>query len=108
MDRKWDVSKRGQIDKFKIDLNTRLRKFKQEFGVEFLERVRQRTPVRTGALKNGWGFTLKLESIEVYNTQEYAAYVEYGTEKMEPRRMLTVTVLEAEQIAEVAKERAQK
>jgi len=105
-DREWDVSKGGEIDKFNIDLDTRLRRFKEEWGVEFLERVRARTPVRTGALQGGWGFDQKKESIDVWNTQEYAGYVEYGTEKMAPRAMLRTTLLEAEQITEVAKEKA--
>jgi hypothetical protein len=102
----YNVNNPGEINAFNIDLQTRLRNFKREFGVEFLERVRQRTPVRTGDLQNGWGFDMKQESINVWNTQDYAAHVEQGTEKMAPRRMLAVTVLEREQIAEVAKEKA--
>ena len=69
----------GTIDKFAVELDTKLRRFKEEFGVELLERTRARTPVKSGALKGGWGFTNKKTSIEIYNTQEYAAYVEFGT-----------------------------
>jgi hypothetical protein len=104
----YDLSKKGEIDKFNINLDTRLRKFKQEFGIEFLERLRARTPVRSGDLQEGWGFDMKQQSIDIWNTQDYAAYVEYGTEKMAPRAMLRTTLLEKEQIAEVAKQRSEK
>lgn len=104
----YNASNPGEIDKFIVDLDTRLRRFKEEFGMELMERVKQKTPVRTGALRDGWGFEQKRESISVYNTQEYAGYVEYGTEKMAPRAMLRTTLLEKEQIAQVAKERSEK
>lgn len=96
----------GEIDKVIIDLQTKLRKFPQLFLIEFLERVKRRTPVRTGKLQNGWGGTSKAGVIEVYNTQEYAEYVENGTPKMAPKGMLRATVLEVEQIAEVAAQQA--
>lgn len=107
-DKKWDLSKKGEIDKFNVDLETRLKKFKEEFGIELLERVRARTPVRTGDLKGGWGFQMRQESIDIYNTKDYAGYVEFGTEKMAPRAMLRTSLLEKEQIAEIAKEKASK
>lgn len=96
----------GTIDKFSVELDTKLRRFKEEFGVELLERTRARTPVRSGALKGGWGFRNKATSIEIYNTQEYAAYVEFGTEKMAPRGMLRTSLLEADDITRVAKDKA--
>ena len=108
MDRKYNVNNPGEITKFNIDLETRLRNFKKEWAFEFLERVRARTPVRTGALQEGWGFKPRLESIDIYNVEDYAGYVEYGTEKMAPRAMLRTTLLEAEQIAAIAKERSEK
>jgi hypothetical protein len=89
-------------------LNTRLRKFKSEFGVEFMERVKEKTPVITGRLQNGWGFTMKQTDIEIWNVQDYASYVEYGTPKMAPRGMLRRTLLESQDIAKVAMERAKK
>lgn len=98
---------KGEIDNVFAGLQTQLRNFKEEFGMEFMERVKSRTPVRTGHLQNSWGFTMKKTDIEIYNTAEYAAYVEYGTEHIEPRGMLRATLLEVEQIAEVAKERAE-
>jgi len=93
----------GEIDNVFIELDTKLRKFKEAHGVELMERVKQRTPVDTGHLQNSWGFQMKSTSYEVYNTKDYAAYVEYGTEKMAPRGMLRTTLLEVDQITEVAK-----
>jgi len=100
------MTSNGEIDGVVAGLNTKLRKFKEEWGVECLERVRARTPVLTGALKSGWGFDMKATDIEIYNTMDYAAYVEYGTPKMAPRAMLGTTLLEADQITDVAKKKA--
>ena len=100
------MSFEGQIDKFLVQLDTNRRRLKEEFGVELLERTRQRTPVRTGALLGGWGFTVKKDSIEIYNTQDYAGFVEYGTIYMAPRAMLRTSLMEADQILQVAKEKA--
>ncbi len=98
--------KTGEIDKVFAGLNTKLRRFKSEFGMEFVERVEARTPVISGILQSGWGFTSKATDIEIWNLREYASYVEYGTPKMAPRGMLRATILECEDIAEVAAERA--
>ena len=98
----------ADIDKVFANLNTRLRNFKREFGVEFMERVKVRTPVKTGRLQGGWGFTMKQSDIEIYNVVEYASFVEYGTPRMAPRGMLRTTLLESNDIAKVAKERASK
>ena len=96
----------GEIDGIFAGLDTSLRKFKREFGVELLERVKARTPVDTGHLQNSWGFTEKARDIEIYNTKDYAAYVEYGSEHNRPVGMLSTTLLEAEQIAAVARQKA--
>lgn len=88
-------------------LDTRLRKFKEQFGVEAVERMKQRTPVRTGVLKESYGFTLKAKDVEFWNLAPYATYVENGTPHMAPRAMMRTTLLlESEQIAEVAATKA--
>jgi hypothetical protein len=89
-----------------LGIKTRLRKFRHEFGKEFLARVQERTPVVTGTLHAGWEYQLKEQDVEVRNRVPYASYVERGTDKMEPRGMLAATKEEAKEIAEVAKERA--
>ncbi|MEJ7929848.1 HK97-gp10 family putative phage morphogenesis protein [Ramlibacter sp. AN1015] len=91
-----------------LGIKTRLRNFRHEFGKEFVERVKQKTPVITGTLQQGWEYQLKEQEVEVRNKVPYASFVEYGTSKMEPRAMLQTTREEAEQIAQVAKERAER
>lgn len=81
------------------ELNIALDGFAEEFADIFMGRVRRRTPVRTGALRDGWTSEVTENSITIENNVEYAAHVEYGTYKMEPRRMLTSTLMEAEDIA---------
>lgn len=96
----------GTIKQFNIELETKLRRFKREFGIEFLSRVKERTPVRTGALQRGWHQTQRETSIDISNTKDYAAYIEYGTPTIAPRAMLRTTMEEAEIIVEIAAERA--
>jgi hypothetical protein len=91
-----------------LGMKTRLRIFRDEFGKEFTARVKARTPVDTGALQEGWEFQMKDQDVEVRNRLPYASYVERGTEKMEGRFMLATTADEAEQIAQVARERAER
>lgn len=98
----------AEINNVFAGLDTRLRNFKKEFGMEFMDRVKAKTPVRTGTLQNSWGFTEKKTDIEIYNVAPYARYVEEGTEKMAPARMLALTMDESKQIAEVAAKRAKK
>lgn len=91
-----------------MNLDTRLKRFKQEFGMEFTERVQQKTPVRSGHLQKMWGFTIKAKDIEVWNAAPYASFVENGTPEMEPHRMLARTVLEKDEITELAIQRSKK
>lgn len=87
-------------------VKTLLRKFRQEVGKETVARVKQRTPVITGTLQEGWEYQLKEKDVEIRNKVPYASYVERGTSKMEPRAMLRTTLAEMDQIVEVASERA--
>ncbi len=96
----------GEIDKLYVGLDTKLRKFKQEFASEFVQRVEERTPVDTGKLKAGWVTKQTQTGFEISNTQPYAGYVENGTDKMAPRLMIATTLVEKDQITEIAKERA--
>lgn len=96
----------GDIDKVFIDLGTRLRKFKEEYAIEFQQRLEAKTPVRSGDMKKGWGNTIKQEGFEVWNTQDYAGYVNYGTPYQAPQRMIERTAAEGEAIAKVAARKA--
>jgi HK97 gp10 family phage protein len=96
----------SDIDKVFAELDTGLRKFKREWGIEFQERVQRRTPVVTGNLQKSWGFTEKAKDVEIWNLADYASYVEYGTPHQAPQAMMRTTLEEKEQISEVAAQRA--
>lgn len=87
----------------KVDLSTMnavSEQFLQQFMEEFKRRVEEKTPVQTGALRDGWRLTQQGQSEAVLtNTEDYAAAVEYGTVKMEPRAMVRRTIEEREDIA---------
>ena len=98
----------AEIQSVVADLKTRLRKFPKEFAVEFQKRCEDRSPVRTGALKGGWGNEVKNGVVEIYNTKDYASFVEMGTVHHAPVGMMRATALEAEEIAALAVERSKK
>lgn len=83
-----------------------LEKVPEEFAKEFKTRVEDRTPVRTGTLKRGWNIEPTSTGVSIVNDVEYSSFVEYGTYKMEGRFMMTSTMLEADQILEIAVQRA--
>jgi uncharacterized protein CbrC (UPF0167 family) len=92
-----------------IDVTKKIGQVKQAFADEFLRRVVQRTPVRTGLLKDSWDMAVKRGKIELKNIakneegDEYVTYVEFGTYKMPGFFMVTLTVIEAEEILQIAK-----
>lgn len=81
-----------------VNLKGQLDTFLNEFADEFLVRVRARTPWVTGDLNKGFSTKVVDNTVELYNTMPYFDFVEYGTPRMTPRRMVTRTVLEAEDI----------
>ena len=92
------------IDEFVKKLESATR---DEFEKEFLTRVAEKTPVRTGALKEGWFWDYADARSPVFsNTQPYAEYVENGTPKMAPHLMVATTCLEVGDIMKVALKRA--
>lgn len=96
----------AEISGVVVDLQTRLRKFKREWGIEYMRRVIPKTPRRTGALQGGYGFDEKKESIELYNTKDYATHIEFGTAHIAPVGMMRATFLEGDEISEVAAKNA--
>jgi len=95
-------------DKIFIDLQSRLRKFKEEWAIEFMERVKEKTPEKSGRLKESYYFTQKQEGIEFASLEDYFKYVEHGTVHMAPRRMVGRTLLEEDEITEIAMRKAKK
>lgn len=98
----------GTIEKLFAGYRTRLRNFRNEFGKEAINRMIPLTPVRTGLLQASYEYKLNQQDIEFLNNAPYAYFVEYGTEKIAPRAMMRTALLEADDIAEVAMERASK
>lgn len=96
----------GDIDKLFVDLDTNLKRWPQEFAMEAQARIEQRTPVLSGALKGGWGTTMRKGGFDIWNTKDYAAFVEFGTPKMAPVGMIRTTLLEKDQITEIALKRS--
>lgn len=81
--------------------------FKEEFANEFLERVKARTPVKTGLLQRSWESEIDEDAIVISNDVPYAQYIEYGTPKIAPFAMLEQTVAEVDEIAGIALSRVQ-
>lgn len=82
-----------------------LDKLEQEFVKLFLERVRLKTPVETGVLRNAWTGEVAVGAYLFENEKEYAAHIEYGTEHIAPVGMVTSTINETEMLLQQAKDR---
>ena len=89
-----------------LNITKNLELFSDEFAKEFLARLKDKTPRLSGDMADGWDMTRNTDSIDIGNTQDYAGFVEYGTVNMEPRAPLRRTLLEKEDIAQVAKKKA--
>jgi hypothetical protein len=70
----------------------------QWLGQTVVDRVKQKTPVRTGALRDAWTYEVDESLLTVGNTIPYAIFVELGTPKMAPQGMLSTTILEVPQL----------
>ncbi len=95
-------------DKIFIDLQTRLRRFKEEWAIECMERIKEKTPEKSGRLKESYFVQQKKDGFDLGSVEDYFTYVEHGTSKMRPRRMVGRTLLEEEEITAIAIERAKK
>jgi hypothetical protein len=87
-------------------LQSGLDEVQTHFKDEFLARVVRRTPRKSGTLAEGWTGTVEPGSITISNPVEYAGFIEYGTQHIEPRGMLRTTVEESEQILDIAMKKA--
>lgn len=78
----------------------------QAYAEEFDSRVKGRTPVRTGALRDSFHpENVNEEGFEEVSEVDYADFVENGTWKMEPRYMVRTTVEDADAIHDVVKDK---
>jgi hypothetical protein len=96
------------LDQFLMKIK-QLEKLPKAFADEFKKRVTDRSPVRTGLLKDSWDIQVKPGVLELRNKatneegQPYTAYVEFGTYKQAPVLMISTTLLEKNDILKVAK-----
>lgn len=67
---------------------------------EAVLRIKERTPVRSGALQDSIQAPKTLDGYEIGSDVEYFPYVEFGTSKMEPRAMVRTTLEELPTIAD--------
>lgn len=85
------------------EMTKKLKQVAPVFCDIFVERVKGRTPVITGTLRDAWkvepaGNTINIVNDANRDGNHYASFVEYGTYKMAPRGMLRATLLERDQI----------
>lgn len=57
-----------------------VRAWKEEGSLLMMQKMRGKTPVRTGFLRESINRSFSLDGFVVYPTAKYAEYVEYGTE----------------------------
>lgn len=83
----------------------KINNFKEEFMNIFMNRVRQKTPVETGALKDGWYIEKHTDGLSLNNDEDYAVYLELGTENIAPVAMVQTTIIESSAIIKEAKQK---
>lgn len=67
-----------RLDQFGSIGKERLRRIAAGAALEAKKRLKNRTPVKTGVLKNGWKHELKPAESVVFNNVEYAAPIVAG------------------------------
>ena len=102
------VMSNAQIDAVTDSVVKSMERFAAEFEMEFLARVKEKTPVRTGKLQAGWEASATPSEITVWNDVEYAEYVENGTPFQAPQGMLSRTLEEVDTIMTIAVERSKR
>lgn len=96
-----------KFEEIPTDFKIFLESFLLDMGLRTISKVKPRTPVDTGALRNSWmlgNITVAKDelSVEIVNPMEYASYVEYGAANRDGswrkgRFMLTISIDEIRQ-----------
>jgi HK97 gp10 family phage protein len=82
-----------------------LRQYIVAWAAIFKRRLQEKTPVDTGRLRRSWSVrSATTKGINIGNETPYAIFVEEGTVKQAPVRMMERTIEEAEQISREAAE----
>lgn len=89
-----DVKATGSVPDLDVEA------FMQAFATEFVNRVKVRTPVQTGALVNGYEIVnVTDQGFSLANNVSYFDFVENGTVNQAPVYMVRTTAEESESIA---------
>lgn len=96
----WD---KGSIREFRKRLDTmggEVKRKKDRIVEETSKEVKRDaaslTPVRTGRARAGWRVQARKETARIWNNVPYVRYLEYGTRRMRPRRMLRTAMAKGE------------
>lgn len=84
----------------------KIKKFEDEFMMEFMKRVAERTPVRSGLAQRSYTIEQQGNGWVLKNEQEYVVYLELGTLHDSPHAMIQTTMVEYQDIMDIAKARA--
>lgn len=76
-----------------------LEQFEKDLCDALVERVKMRTPVRSGNLQNSVTGEVQTEEIIIGSDVDYAPHVEYGTINMSGRAMFRTALEELETLA---------
>lgn len=90
----WDAPLTDWIEEIKEYTNAEV----VQMSKEALERIKARTPVASGQLRDGWQLEQMIEdgimSVEIINDIEYVLFAEYGTDKYAGKFMVEQTLNE--------------
>lgn len=84
------------------DIEDAMDKVIAEVGRVCLERVKERTPVRTGYARSRWGLEVGSHDFTLNNDAEYISYLEDGSSDQAPSGMLAITMMEVPDITDAA------
>lgn len=83
----------SKVDVFLYRYKKVLKESLNELGETAVEEIKKETPVQTGNLKDNNYHDIKDDALFVYNTVEYAPYVEQGTYKMKPNPFMRRAII---------------
>lgn len=65
---------------------------------EVIVRIKRRTPIQTGKLRDGFSLEKQESNLNIINTQDYVDVVEQGNSSQAPQGMIRISLLELQSI----------
>lgn len=87
-------------EKLLVDIQDDIDKVVKEVGREALNRVKDRTPVRTGYARSRWELTTQEDGFTLENDATYISFLELGSSDQAPNGMLGITMMEVPDIVD--------